>query len=105
MKKTLEVTSELAEGNIVIAIEDIINCFKKGVLLCKTTMFEEFSFTEGWVSIYAFSKNNKLILEYWLDDEILPDIPMEKVRVLTASELNSLKIKLDGNNKISYIEK
>jgi hypothetical protein len=90
MKKLIDIDVETAETNIVIATEDIVNCFKKGVLLAKTSLFEELSFIEGWVSIYAETYGNGLRVQYWLDDEILPDIPMEKVKVLSKKELMSL---------------
>lgn len=103
MRKVVQLQIEEAHGNIVMITQDIANCFKKGVLLGRTTIFEELSFMDGWTSIYAEYKDDKIHAEYWLDDEILPAIPEERVCTLSENQLRSLTVvEMNGQKTVEY---
>lgn len=90
MMKLLKISATEAANNIAIATEDIVNCYKKGILLAKTSLFEELSFVEGYISIRA-RYINELEIQYWTDDEILPELPADKVRFLGEKDIMLLK--------------
>lgn len=103
MRKILKIKPEDAEGKILIATKDIINCYKKGVLVATTSLFEELSFIDGWVSVFAEYVDDNMEIQYWLDDEILPEIPEDCTKALNVAELKNLIIIEDEGMRKSIV--
>ena len=90
--QTMTFPIDYLQDKILIITEDIINCYKKGMCLVRSELHTGYYIMDGWVSVIAESiDKNSINVTFWQDEEVLPFVPKEKVKMLTKEELQKLK--------------